>query len=57
MMRRFAWFVPVFVLVSGYRAFGEEPKAIGGIRIQINSQHTQSRAEAYWQSIAVTAQP
>jgi hypothetical protein len=27
------------------------------VRIQINSQHTQSRAESYWHSIAVTARP
>jgi len=39
------------------QAYGEEPEALEGVRIQINSQHTQSRAEAYWRSIAVTAQP
>ena len=45
-------------LIDDYkRAFGEEPEALEGVRIQINSQHTQSRAESYWHSIAVTAQP
>ena len=44
-------------LLDDYKqTFGEVPEAIEGVRIQINSQHTQSRAEAYWQSIAVTAQ-
>src|SRR5207248_710736 len=45
-------------LLDDYKkAFGEAPEVIEGVRIQINSQHTQSRAEAYWQSIAVTAKP
>ena len=39
------------------QTFGEEPEAMKGVRIQINSQHTQSRAEASWRSIALTAQP
>jgi hypothetical protein len=45
------------VLDDYKQAFGEEPEALEGIRIQINSQHTQSRAASYWHSIAVTAQP
>src|SRR5215813_7673304 len=45
-------------LLDDYKkVFGKAPEAIEGVRIQINSQHTQSRAEAYWQSIAVTAKP
>lgn len=45
-------------LIDDYKqAFDEEPEALEGVRIQINSQHTQSRAESYWRSIAVTAQP
>jgi hypothetical protein len=45
-------------LITDFKqAYGEEPEALEGIRIQINSQHTQSRAESYWHSIAVTAQP
>jgi hypothetical protein len=45
-------------LIDDYKqAYGEEPEVIEGVRIQINSQHTQSRAESYWHSIAVTARP
>ena len=45
-------------LIDDYKqAYGEEPEVIEGVRIQINSQHTQSRAESYWRSIAVTAKP
>ena len=45
-------------LIDDYKqAYGEAPKVIEGVRIQINSQHTQSRAESYWHSIAVTAKP
>jgi len=45
-------------LIDDYKqAYGEEPEVIEGVRIQINSQHTQSRAESYWQSIAVTPKP
>jgi DUF3047 family protein len=45
-------------LINDYKqAYGEAPEVIEGVRIQINSQHTQSRAESYWHSIAVTAKP
>jgi hypothetical protein len=45
-------------LVDDYKqAYDEEPEVIEGVRIQINSQHTQSRAESYWHSIVVTARP
>jgi Protein of unknown function (DUF3047) len=45
-------------LIDDYKqAYGEEPEGIEGVRIQINSQHTQSRAESYWHAIAVTAKP
>ena len=45
-------------MIDDYKqAYGKEPEALEGVRIQINSQHTKSRAEAYWRSIAVTAQP
>lgn len=45
-------------LLDDYKqAFGEEAETIEGVRIQINSQHTKSRAEAYWRSIAVMAKP
>lgn len=38
------------------KLFGSEPKNVKGIRIQINSQHTQSQAEAYWRSVRFKAQ-
>ncbi len=42
-------------LVEDYRQmFGETPETIRGLRIQINSQHTDSYAEAYWKSIVLT---
>ena len=42
-------------LVEDYtRLFGEAPKAMRGLRIQINSQHTRSHAESYWKSIVLT---
>jgi DUF3047 family protein len=45
-------------LIDDYKqAYGEEPEVMEGVRIQINSQHTQSHAESYWHSIAVTARP
>ncbi|MGE3538957.1 MAG: DUF3047 domain-containing protein [Candidatus Tectimicrobiota bacterium] len=45
-------------LINDYKqAYGEDPEVLEGLRIQINSQHTQSRAEAYWQSIMMTAKP
>src|SRR5215470_9563241 len=45
-------------LIDDYKqAYGEAPEVIEGVRIQINSQHTQSRAESYWHSIAVMARP
>jgi hypothetical protein len=45
-------------LIDDYKqAYGEEPKVMEGVRIQINSQYTQSRTESYWNSIAVTARP
>jgi hypothetical protein len=52
------WITEQRNLIDDYKqAYGEEPTAIEGLRIQINSQHTESRAESYWRSIAVTAQP
>ena len=53
-----AWVTERRNLIDDYkRTFGDVPKAIEGVRIQINSQHTRSRAEAYWHSIVVTARP
>jgi len=53
-----AWITERRNLIDDYRrTFGEAPKAIEAVRLQINTQHTRSRAEAYWHSIVVTAKP
>lgn len=42
-------------LVDDYiTLFGEPPKTLRGLRIQINSQHTQSQAAAAWKSIILS---
>ena len=52
------WITEQRNLIDDYKqAYGEEPTALEGLRIQINSQHTESRAESYWRFIAVTARP
>ena len=33
------------------RLFGEEPPAVGGVRLQINSQHTGTSAESYFADV------
>lgn len=50
------WITETRNVVEDYkRLFGNEPKNVKGIRIQINSQHTQSQAEAYWRSVRFKA--
>ncbi len=42
-------------LIDDYtKLFGEAPKTLRGLRIQINSQHTQSQAAAAWKSIILS---
>jgi hypothetical protein len=42
-------------LVDDYtKLFGEAPKTLRGLRIQINSQHTRSQAVAAWRSIILS---
>lgn len=42
-------------LIDDYtKLFGEAPKTLRGLRIQINSQHTQSLAAAAWKSIILS---
>ncbi|MGW8185634.1 MAG: DUF3047 domain-containing protein [Desulfobacterales bacterium] len=36
--------------------FGREPQSVGGIRIQINSQHTSSAAESYFADLVFRSQ-
>jgi len=38
------------------KLFGEEPNAVGGMRLQINSQHTGTSAECYFADVAFTKQ-
>lgn len=45
-------------LIEDYKkAYGDAPEALEGIRIQINSQHTKSRAESYWRAVTITDRP
>jgi hypothetical protein len=49
------WIIEKRNLIEDYtRLFGEAPAALEGLRIQINSQHTRSQAEAYWRSVVLT---
>jgi DUF3047 family protein len=53
-----SWITERRNLIDDYKqAYSEEPEVIEGMRIQINSQHTQSRAESYWHAIAVMPKP
>ncbi|MFQ5740335.1 MAG: DUF3047 domain-containing protein [Acidobacteriota bacterium] len=45
------------VLEDYKKLFGGEPGKITGIRIQINSQHTKSKAESYWAYVKLKARP
>ncbi len=45
------------VLEDYKKLFGGNPDEISGIRIQINSQHTKSQAEAYWRYVKAKARP
>lgn len=45
------------VLEDCRRLYGEEPQHVVAVRIQINSQHTDSEAEAFWRSVRFTDAP
>lgn len=52
------WVTVTRNVVEDYKElFGREPEEVQGIRIQINSQHTESRAEAYWKSVIFKPYP
>jgi hypothetical protein len=52
------WVTEMRNVVEDYeRFFGSKPKKVKAIRIQINSQHTKSEAEAYWRSVRFKAHP
>lgn len=45
------------VLEDYKKFFGTAPDNVSGIRIQINTQHTNSLAESYWRFLTFRAQP
>ncbi|MFQ5847439.1 MAG: DUF3047 domain-containing protein [Candidatus Methylomirabilales bacterium] len=52
------WVTVMRNVVEDYKKlFGRNPDNIDGIRIQINSQHTKSQAEAYWRFVKAAARP
>lgn len=52
------WVTVTRNVVEDYKKlFGGEAEKVQAIRIQINSQHTKSRAEAYWKSVIFRAHP
>lgn len=52
------WITETRNVVEDYKKlFESEPENVKGIRIQINSQHTNSQAEAYWKSVRFKAHP
>lgn len=52
------WITETRNVVEDYKElFGYEPEKVHGIRIQINSQHTGSQAEAYWRRVMFKAAP
>ena len=47
------WITETRNVFEDYRQlFGQEPPPVGGIRIQINSQHTNSTAESYFAEVS-----
>ncbi len=51
------WLIEKRNIVEDYRAlFGEMPERAVAIRMQINSQHTQSVAEVFWRTIRFTSE-
>lgn len=52
------WITEIRNVVEDYKAlFGDEPEKVWGVMIQINSQHTSSKAESYWRSIQFNPRP
>jgi hypothetical protein len=51
------WLTEKRNVIEDYRAlFGESPEGAVAIRLQINSQHTQSVAEVFWRTIRFTSE-
>jgi len=52
-----AWITETRNVYDDYhRLFGEEPTAVSGVRIQINSQHTGTSAESYFADVVFKKQ-
>jgi len=52
------WITETRNVAEDYRQlFGADPDKVQGVMIQINSQHTESRAESVWRSIRFTPYP
>ncbi len=52
-----AWITETRNVYDDYRRlFGEEPGEVGGVRMQINSQHTGTSAESYFADVAFKKQ-
>lgn len=52
------WITETRNVVEDYRKlFGTDPDHVSGVRIQINTQHTKSRAESFWRFLTFKAQP
>ena len=51
------WLIEKRNVVEDYRTlFGDIPERAVAIRMQINSQHTKSVAEAFWRTIRFTSE-
>ena len=52
------WITETRNVVEDYKKlFGDDPDKVTGIRLQINSQHTKSRAESLWRFLTFKAIP
>lgn len=52
------WITETRNVVEDYKKlYGRNPDKVAGIRIQINSQHTKSKGEAYWRYVKVKPRP
>ncbi|MGE5751019.1 MAG: DUF3047 domain-containing protein, partial [Nitrospirota bacterium] len=51
------WFTEVRNVYDDYKKlFGNEPMDVAGVRLQINSQHTETSAESYFADVVFTKQ-
>ncbi len=51
------WFTEVRNVYDDYKKmFGDEPAEVAGVRLQINSQHTETSAESYFANVVFMKQ-